>query len=142
MPAVDKAIELARRFGAKLELFHAIATHVYTSFGLQDDQLEQLKNERLVQTLARVEAIAEAARKQGIEVKAATAWDFPPHEAIVRHALGTNADLIVAECHAGSAPRAAVPPSDGLGAAALQPGAGAAREGRAGLTVARHCLRQ
>jgi universal stress protein E len=28
-------------------------------------------------------------------------WDYPPHEAIVRRAARTGADLIVAECHAG-----------------------------------------
>jgi hypothetical protein len=34
-------------------------------------------------------------------VKVAADWDFPAHEAIVRHARRHKIDLIVAECHAG-----------------------------------------
>jgi universal stress protein E len=101
LPAVDKAVQLASAFGARLEIFHAIATHVYSEFGLPDEQLDELKNTRLVQNRARLEAIAERARAAKVPVTTSVEWDFPPHEAIVRQALGSRADLIVAECHAG-----------------------------------------
>jgi universal stress protein E len=100
-PALDKAIQLARASGASIELFHAIATHVYTSFGMDTGYLEEIRNSRIAQALAQLEALAQRGREQRVEVRAATEWDYPPHEAIVRHATLTKADLIVAECHAG-----------------------------------------
>jgi universal stress protein E len=100
-PAIDKGIQLASQFGATLELFHAIATHVYTSFGLEDAELLAFKTDRLKQNQSRLEVIAERARQSGIKVRAATEWSYPPHEAIVRQAQKVKADLIVAECHAG-----------------------------------------
>jgi universal stress protein E len=100
-PALDKAIQLARRSGARIELFHAIASHVYTSFGLEDRQLVEIRKARIAQALARLEALAQKGREQQVEVRTAAEWDFPAHEAIVRHAARTHADLIVAECHAG-----------------------------------------
>jgi len=100
-PALDKAIQLARSSGASIELFHAIATHVYTSFGLEEPHLAEIRNARITQTLARLEALAEKGREQKVQVRTATEWDYPAHEAIIRHAHGTKADLIVAECHAG-----------------------------------------
>jgi universal stress protein E len=101
LPALDKAVQLARAFGASLELFHAIGTHVYTGFDLEGDDLAEVKNTHLVQTLAKLEAIAQPVREQLVPVRTAAEWDYPPHEAIVRHALRTQADLVIAECHAG-----------------------------------------
>ncbi len=101
LPAVDKAVQLARAFGARLELFHGIASHVYTDFELTDEKLDELKQSRLVQCRARLEAIAERAHKAKVPVHTAVEWDYPPHEAIVRQAGRVRADLIVAECHAG-----------------------------------------
>jgi universal stress protein E len=101
LPAVDKAVQLARAFGARLELFHAIADHVYTDFELVDEKLEELKQSRLVQSRARLEAIAERARQKKVSVHTSVEWDFPAHEAVVRRAAQVEADLIVAECHAG-----------------------------------------
>lgn len=101
LPAVDKAIQLASAFGATLELFHGIATHVYTGFDLPNDKLDELKSSRVAQNRARLEAIAERARTANVPVQTVVEWDYPPQEAIVREALRSKADLIVAECHAG-----------------------------------------
>jgi universal stress protein E len=101
LPAVDKAVQLARAFGARLEVFHAIADRVYTDFGFVDEKLDALKESRLAQCRARLEAIAERARQKGVPVHTSVEWDFPAHEAIVRQAAQVRADLIVAECHAG-----------------------------------------
>src|SRR5688572_11896357 len=98
-PGLDKAIQLARRSGATLEIFHAVTA--YTSFGLDDKPLEELNRSRLSQTLARLDALAGKARKQKVTAKAVAEWDYPPHEAIVRQATRSKADLIVAECHVG-----------------------------------------
>jgi universal stress protein E len=101
LPAVDKAVQLARAFGATVELFHAIGTHVYTGFDLDTEELADLKNARLVQALARLEAVAERVRDVQVPVKVSAEWDYPPYEAVVREGLRAQADLIVAECHAG-----------------------------------------
>lgn len=101
IPAVEKGIQLARQFGASLELFHAIATHVYTSFGLEDAELAEFRRARLERSQSQLEAIAARARKEGVKARAVAEWDYPPHEAIVRQAQRMKADLIVAECHAG-----------------------------------------
>lgn len=101
LPALSKAIQLARACGASLELFHSIGSHVYTEWDVEPDQIAELKNARLVQALARLEAIAALVRKNLIPVRTAAEWDYPPHEAIVRHVLRTRADLVIAECHAG-----------------------------------------
>ncbi|MEJ1961650.1 MAG: universal stress protein [Gammaproteobacteria bacterium] len=101
LPAVDKAVQLAKVYGAQLELFHDIADHVYVDFELGNEKLDELKRSRLAECRNRLEAIAERARKQDVTVHTSVVWDYPPHEAIVRHAQSTRADLIVAECHAG-----------------------------------------
>src|SRR6188508_389577 len=99
LAAVEKATQLALASGAKLELFHSITTHVYTGLDLHADQVEELGNIRLAQYRARLEAISRIAREAGVTTSTAVEWDYPAHEAIVRRALKSKADLIVAECH-------------------------------------------
>jgi len=102
MPAVDKAVQLARAFGAQVELFNSITTPVYLDVeGLANDSLGEVERTRRAQVGRRLESIAARARKEGVKVTTSAEWDYPPHEAIVRRATSTNADLIVAECHAG-----------------------------------------
>jgi universal stress protein E len=51
--------------------------------------------------VADLEKAARRLRATGIEVTAAADWDFPEYEAIVRRAIRTGADLIVAGLHVG-----------------------------------------
>jgi nucleotide-binding universal stress UspA family protein len=60
LPAVDKAIQLARAFGARVELFHGIAEQVYTDFGIADQSLDE--NRHLLSRHP-VNAIPELAKK-------------------------------------------------------------------------------
>ena len=88
-PAVHKAACLAEAFGAELVLFHAIAVPVAA-------ELRQSHLERLERRAARL--------RNGngkLKVRADADWDYPVHEAIVRHARKIKADLVVAEAHAG-----------------------------------------
>ena len=48
-----------------------------------------------------LERIAEGLRSRTLEVRVDADWDYPVHEAIVRHARRIKADLVVAEAHAG-----------------------------------------
>jgi universal stress protein E len=99
---VDKAIRIAKQLGASVELFHAIATPVFFELEpLTGQSLAQIKRESLDLRHARLEKLAQQARKLGVKTTTHVAWDFPPHEAIVRRAEHVRADLIIAECHQG-----------------------------------------
>lgn len=101
-PAVAKAARLAHALGAELELFHAMTVpisadaHLYARGSLVN--YERGIRRRAVEQL---EAIAAPLRRKELQVRAAADWDYPVHEAIVRHARKVKADLIVADLHAG-----------------------------------------
>lgn len=101
-PGVDKAIGIARQLGASVELFHAISAPVFLELEpLTGHSLAQIKHESLALRRARLEKLAQRARQRGVKATSHVAWDFPPHEAIVRRAEHAHADLIIAECHQG-----------------------------------------
>ncbi|MBU6378472.1 MAG: universal stress protein [Gammaproteobacteria bacterium] len=101
MPAVRKAAQLAKANGATLELFHALSdTVLVEALDARRISLKDYEAQRLGLVLKRLQVIAKGLRKHDIEVTCAAEWDYPPAEAIVRRALRTAADLIVAERHA------------------------------------------
>jgi hypothetical protein len=63
--------------------------------------LKSLESEERSGYLQRLERIAARARLHAPSVTVAAEWDFPAYEAIVRRALESKADLLVAECHPG-----------------------------------------
>jgi universal stress protein E len=100
---IDKAIRIAKRLGASIELFHAISTPVFLDLQpLTGTSLADLKHESLQLRQARLDAHAARADTRGVQVSCKVQWDYPPHEAIVRRANRIKADLIIAECHEGS----------------------------------------
>lgn len=102
LPAVIKASQLARAFGADLELFHAIASPVYLDMlGLTESSAQEMEQQQLTEYRQRLERIASRARLHTASVSVAAAWDYPAYEAIVRRAAEIGADLVVAERHAG-----------------------------------------
>jgi universal stress protein E len=102
LPAVAKALELARAFAAEVELFHAIDSSIYAdAIGLSEGRLLEIEGDERAQFLQRLERVAARARLHGATVSATAEWDFPVYEAIIREALRRRADLIVAERHAG-----------------------------------------
>jgi len=101
-PGVDKAIGIAKLLGASVELFNAISTPVFLELEpLTGRSVAQIKRESLELRGARLAKLAAHARKRGVKVSCHVAWDYPPHEAIVRRADEIHADLIIAECHEG-----------------------------------------
>ena len=100
LPAVDKAVQLARATGASIELYHSITERV-----LADPYAEYLsymadyERETEQRYTLELESLAEKLRARGVNARATTDWDYPPHEAIVRRARRAEVDLIVAECH-------------------------------------------
>jgi len=101
-PGVDKAIHIAREFDATLELFHAISSPVFLEVQpLRGSSLAELRLEALALRGKKLEKLAARARRRGVATRAVIEWDYPPHEAIVRRAEASGADLIIAECHQG-----------------------------------------
>jgi universal stress protein E len=102
LPAVAKATQLARAFDAHLELFHAIDSPVYVNMIDEGDRALRTQVEERTEDLQRLERIASRLRLHTKNVTVSADWDDPAYEAIIRRAEATGADLIVAECHAGS----------------------------------------
>jgi universal stress protein E len=104
LPALAKAAQLASATGAELALFHAIAVpvaaepYLYAQGGFR-------KHERQVRQrhLDELERLAGRLRRKHrkLKLRVDADWDYPIHEAIVRHARKIKADLVVAEAHAG-----------------------------------------
>jgi len=97
--ALETACELARRFGAKVALFHAYPVPGYTfpdgSFVASTKMLEELA-EQARRHLDEWKALAEAAGIAGVET--ATAVGEPAHE-IVAFATEQHSDLLVLGTH-------------------------------------------
>jgi universal stress protein E len=101
-PALAKAAQLARAFGARLELFHGIATPVYAdAYVFEASALRSLARRRRAGCLAELDNLAQPLRSEDLTVTVSADWDYPVAEAIVRRAKRIKADLIVAEPHAG-----------------------------------------
>lgn len=99
-PAVGKAAQLAQALGATLELFHGIATPLYfDAYGSLNEISGRLRRQTPGKRVTQLERIAAPLRRRGLVVTTAATWDYPAHEAILRRARRTRADLIVAECH-------------------------------------------
>lgn len=102
LPALSKAAHLARALGAELEIFHALTATLYEDvYGVSVKSVAELAGDMRAETLERLESIAAPLRNAGLRVTTGAEWDFPACEAIVREALRSEADLIVAEPHSG-----------------------------------------
>jgi universal stress protein E len=90
-----KAGALARAAGASIELFHALAEPSPKS----GHGVEKARVAAETKSRNRLERFARAAPLRGLRVKCTTVWDYPAHEAIVRRALTSGADLVIAATH-------------------------------------------
>lgn len=106
-PALRKAAELAQALEARLELFHALTwpigvdSYIYTGRTFEQYQAEECSS-----VLKRLEKLAAhigqgSGRRRKLSVGVAAAWDAPSYEAVIRRAVVTKADLIVADRHHG-----------------------------------------
>src|SRR5580704_4781525 len=104
-PAAElrKAGALARASGASIELFHALTKPSPGAVGQTGTQSGHGagKSRAAAETKSRerLERCARAAPLRGLRVKCTTAWDYPAHAAIVRRALASGADLVIAATH-------------------------------------------
>ena len=99
-PALVKAAQLAKAFGAQIELFHGLATPLYVDgFNLAGAELPQMEQAIRSRALVQLEKTAEKLRREDVKVTVAAEWDFPAYEAVVRRVNKTHPDLIVADQH-------------------------------------------
>jgi universal stress protein E len=95
-----KAAQLARALDAKLELFHAMTEPVpIDAFIFTGQSMKKFETDARLRCLRRLESLAAPLRRNGLAVTTAADWDFPAHEALIRRARRTKADLIVAQQH-------------------------------------------
>jgi universal stress protein E len=101
-PALAKAAQLARALDAALVLFQAIDAPLYLESsgpGLTD--IRNIERSTQESCRKRLERHAHRVRRLGVRVEVSAEWDYPAYEAVVRAARRADADLIVAEQHAG-----------------------------------------
>ena len=101
IPALEKASQLARALGARVQVFYALSNPLYIDVAEAEGvSLPGLERTVHARAASRLERLADRLRETGIRAECAVEWDFPPHEAIIRAARLFGADLIVAERHA------------------------------------------
>ena len=99
-----RASWLAKKTGADLELLvcyyneYLSGDRLFDSPSLEKARLEVIQNQE-----KHIELLAEPLRSDGITVTATAVWDHPLHEGIVRHAIATDADIVIKDTHHHSA---------------------------------------
>lgn len=96
--AIRKAAAIATRCGARITLFNAFSL----PYPLPDPAPVSSDEALYAAIRHRTKGLARLARplqKAGIMVDCVVEWDFPAHDAIVRHALKSKPDVVVAESH-------------------------------------------
>jgi universal stress protein E len=103
-PGVRRAAWLAKKTGAELDFLICYYNEYLSGDRLFDSpSLEKAREEVIQSEKKHLEALAKPLRKEGIVVKTSAVWDHPLHEGIVRHAVSTNADIVIKDTHHHSA---------------------------------------
>lgn len=100
---LGKAAALARAAGASIELFHAM-TEPDPAAGYPESLSAKTVRERRAVLAAkhrrRLEHLAGDPTLRGVRVTCTAVWDYPPHEAIIRQAARSGADLVIGAARA------------------------------------------
>ena len=96
--AATKAAAIAARCGARLTLFNTFMMPQPVP-DVPVDSSEEIIASAIRLRSSHLEKLASRFRRRGIATKCEVVWDFPAHEAIVRHVLEAKPDLLVAESH-------------------------------------------
>lgn len=99
-PALVKALRLARQSGARLELFHSLFDPLLQGERVYGKRWSSHEFDALLQSSRQqLEKRAAELANGGTRVECSVQWDYPPQEAIVRQALRSKADLVIASTH-------------------------------------------
>jgi len=96
---LSKAAALARASGASIELFHALAEPDLGAAWRGVTTPQAVRRYRTLAAVRRCQRLGQLARDKslrGLKVRCTAAWDYPAHEAIVRRARASRADLVIA----------------------------------------------
>lgn len=96
--AIKKAAAIAARCNARITLFHAFSLPYPLPNPAPKSSADALRAAS-EQRHKGLEKLAKPLRRAGLTVDCVVEWDFPAHEAIVRHLLKHKPDLLVAESH-------------------------------------------
>jgi len=103
-PGLRRASWLAKKTGAELELLVCYYNEYLSGDRLFDSpSLEKAREEVIQNQQKHLETLAEPLRADGITVKTSAVWDHPLHEGVVRHAVATDADIVIKDTHHHSA---------------------------------------
>lgn len=103
-PGLRRASWLAKKTGAELELLVCYYNEYLSGDRLFDSpSLEKARGEVIQNQQKYLETLAEPLRADGITVKTSAVWDHPLHEGVVRHAVTTDADIVIKDTHHHSA---------------------------------------
>lgn len=97
-----KARALSKATGATVELFHAIdELHPGRSYPetATKEAVEKHRAAIVARSQGRLERFAQDKSLHGVSVTCVATWDHPPYNAIVRRALATYTDLVIAATH-------------------------------------------
>ncbi len=97
--AIRRAADIAHKTGASLHLFHTTESRYGMAPGVALSVADQMVRYFVASREADLERVALRLRREELVVTTSVAWDYPPHESIVRAATRYNADLIVIEAH-------------------------------------------
>jgi universal stress protein E len=99
-PALAKAVTLARRSGAALELFICDFDPALSGQPVFDtDKLRQLREEFMTERLEHLEELADELRSEELSVETHVHWDNPLYRGIVRRVEESGPDLVVKDTH-------------------------------------------
>jgi universal stress protein E len=100
--ALRKVAALAAGAPARVELYHALTESIVVERARADRSgqgLEAVLDSIAKDSAAQLARLARTGALRRVRVTSHVDWDYPAHEAIVRRALATKADLVVAETH-------------------------------------------
>jgi universal stress protein E len=102
--ALERAAWLCGKSKAQLDLFICDYNEHLSGQRLFDSpSLENARQKVGDEHLAFLEKLAAPLRKSGLEIRTSSAWDYPLHEGIIRHAVSIKADMLIKDTRYHSA---------------------------------------
>jgi universal stress protein E len=96
--AVRRGLEIAKKTGASVELFNSVS--LTGSYGdISRVESREFARALLAARQTELEGMCARLRRKMPNVGCAVKLDYPPHEAIVRHAMRVGADIVLIEAH-------------------------------------------
>lgn len=96
LAVVSRAIEVARKLEADIELFACVYdAYIAGERFFDSPDLDQAKTTRLAAEKASLEEVAQRIRDEGVEVRVDVLWDTPVYEGIVRKVMRSQPRMVL-----------------------------------------------